>query len=205
MNERKLISKRVPGHDHANIGFALDAGASIVVPQVETVEEARHVVGAMRYGRKVDGLRSAPPTRFIPGVTDIPVDPTASFHVNLNRQAALVIQIETLKGIHNLDAILEAVGDEIDSVWLGSLDARISMDLKAGGLDGDEEEWLEAKALYESTLRKHNKPASGLALGVSNSGFYFAVHSSLRILTDVTGSSRNSFDGKGEKLYSHDQ
>lgn len=25
---------RVPGHDHAAIGYALDAGASIVVPQV---------------------------------------------------------------------------------------------------------------------------------------------------------------------------
>lgn len=32
---------RVPGHDHAAIGYALDAGASIVVPQVcVTVNEA---------------------------------------------------------------------------------------------------------------------------------------------------------------------
>lgn len=30
---------------------------------------------------------------------------------------------------------------------------------------GDEPEWLEAVALYESILAKHNKPASGMALG----------------------------------------
>jgi 4-hydroxy-2-oxoheptanedioate aldolase len=30
---------------------------------------------------------------------------------------------------------------------------------------GDEPEWLEAVAMYESTLAKHNKPASGLAVG----------------------------------------
>jgi 2-keto-3-deoxy-L-rhamnonate aldolase RhmA len=70
-----------------------------------------------------------------------------------------------LEAIHNLDAILTEVGDQIDSVWLGSMDARVSMDLLAGGVEGDDPQWLEAKALYESTLRKHNKPASGLALG----------------------------------------
>lgn len=32
---RTIPFVRVPGHDHAAIGFALDAGASIVVPQVK--------------------------------------------------------------------------------------------------------------------------------------------------------------------------
>jgi 2-keto-3-deoxy-L-rhamnonate aldolase RhmA len=88
-----------------------------------------------------------------------------NLHQNLNRQAAVAIQIESYEGIKNLDAILTEVGEHIDSVWLGSLDARISMDIAAGGLLGQEPEWLEAVALYESTLAKHNKPASGLALG----------------------------------------
>lgn len=34
---RTIPFVRVPGHDHAAIGFALDAGASIVVPQVSLV------------------------------------------------------------------------------------------------------------------------------------------------------------------------
>jgi len=156
---------RVPGHDHAAIGFALDAGASIVVPQVETVEQARHITSAAKFGAKVRGTRSAPPSRWFPGLSDQKVDETLTFHQNLNRQAAIIIQIESLAGMRNLDGILTECGDEIDSVWLGTLDARISMDLPRGGLLGTEPEWLEAVAEYEAALAKHNKPASGLAFG----------------------------------------
>lgn len=159
---------RVPGHDHAAIGFALDAGASIVVPQVETVEQAKHITSAAKFGMKVNGTRSAPPSRWFPGMSDQKVDETLTFHQNLNRQAAIIIQIESLAGMKNLDAILTECGDQIDSVWLGSLDARISMDLPGGGLLGQEPEWVEALAEYEAALAKHNKPASGLAFGPPN-------------------------------------
>jgi hypothetical protein len=147
------------------IGSALDAGASIVLPQVETVEQAKHICSAAKFGRKANGTRSAPPGRWYPGLSDQCLNPAKSLHLNLNEQAAIIIQIESLAGIHNLDAILTECGDQIDSVWLGSLDARVSMDLAGGGLMGPEKEWLEAVALYESTLAKHNKPASGLAFG----------------------------------------
>lgn len=160
-----MTKSRVPGHEHAAIGYSLDAGASIVVPQVDTVEQARAIVSYAKFGSKVSGIRSAPPCRFIPGLADLGIDPSVTFQQNLNRQAAIIIQIESLKGIMNLDAILTEVGSEIDSVWLGSLDARVSMEFKAGGLWGEEKEWVDAVKLYEGTLRKHNMPASGLALG----------------------------------------
>jgi 4-hydroxy-2-oxoheptanedioate aldolase len=92
-------------------------------------------------------------------------DPSGTLHTNLNQQAAIIIQIESLEGIKNLDAILTECGDQIDSVWLGSLDARISMDLQGGGILGAEKEWQDAVATFESTLAKHNMPASGLAFG----------------------------------------
>lgn len=38
------------------------------------------------------------------------------------------------------------------------------MGFNGGGLGGNEPEWLEAVALYESTLAKHDMPASGLAI-----------------------------------------
>jgi 4-hydroxy-2-oxoheptanedioate aldolase len=85
--------------------------------------------------------------------------------MNLNRQAAIIIQIESLAGIHNLDAILTKSGDQIDSIWLGSLDARTIMGLQGGGILGGEKEWVDACTVFESTLTKHNKPASGLAFG----------------------------------------
>jgi 4-hydroxy-2-oxoheptanedioate aldolase len=154
---------RVPGHDHAAIGYALDAGASLVIPQVETVEQCRHVLSSAKFGTRQNGTRSAPPFRFVPGVTDHPFDSTRDLHKCLNDQAAVMIQIESLEGVRNLDAILTACPD-VDLVWFGSLDCRVSMNLPGNfGLGGDEPEWKEAAELFESTMKKHDKPRGGFA------------------------------------------
>lgn len=79
---------------------------------------------------------------------------------NLNDQAAVMIQIESLEGINNLDAILTAVPD-IDVVWLGSLDCRISMNLRANMGMGEEPEWLAAVEKFNEVVKKHNKPRAG--------------------------------------------
>ena len=157
---------RVPGHDHAAIGYALDAGASIVVPQVDTVAQAQHIVSAAKYGAAAHGTRSAPPFRLLPGITDTTAYPGKTLHQSLNNQAAIMIQIETLAGIKNLDAILTEVPD-IDAVWLGTIDARVSMDLPHnGGMGGTEQEWLDAVEIYEATMAKHKTVAKGgMALG----------------------------------------
>lgn len=116
-----LTSYRVPGVDHATIGYALDARASIIVPQVETVEQAQQIVSAAKFGACIGGKRSAPPGRRIPDVSMQCCNPNLSFWENQNSQAAIIIQVESLEGINNLDAILKAVGEHIDSVWLGKL------------------------------------------------------------------------------------
>ncbi|OAQ78935.1 HpcH/HpaI aldolase/citrate lyase family protein [Purpureocillium lilacinum] len=154
---------RVPGHDHAAIGYALDAGASIVVPQVDTVEQAKHVVSAAKFGSKQNGTRSAPPFRLIPYLTDMAYDSRNDVHKCLNDQAAIMIQIESLEGINNLDAILTEVPD-IDIVWLGSLDARVSMNFKAAfGDPWDEPEWVAARDKFFQVIDKHDKPYGGFA------------------------------------------
>jgi len=154
----------VPGHDHAAIGWALDAGASVVVPQVETVEQAKHVVSSAKFGvRNSNGSRSAPPFRYIPGLTDTPCYPNKEFWECLNEQAAIMIQVESKLGVENLDAILTECPD-IDIVWLGSLDARVSMSLPSNhGMGGAEPEWLEVVELYDATMKKHNKPRGGFS------------------------------------------
>lgn len=156
--------RSVPGHDHAAIGYVLDSGANIVVPQVSTVEECKRVMSATKYGSKQNGTRSAPPFRLLFGVTDTPYTAGGDLHQCHNQQAAVMIQIESLEGINNLDAILTECPD-VDCVWLGALDARINMNLPGGMGDGDEPEWLDAVATFEATLKKHDKPRGGFAMG----------------------------------------
>ncbi|KAI5806079.1 Pyruvate/Phosphoenolpyruvate kinase-like domain-containing protein [Geopyxis carbonaria] len=186
---RTIPFVRVPGHDHAAIGYALDAGASIVVPQVDTVAQAQHVVSAAKFGAKINGTRSAPPFRLVPGITDgVHDEALGSLFENLNAQAAVMIQIESLEGIQNLDAILTAVPD-IDACWLGTLDARISMGLSGnGGMGGSEQEWQDAVKLYEDTMRKHNKPMAGFAMGDAETKKRMAKGKSyVTITADVMG------------------
>ena len=126
------------------------------------MEQAKHIVSAAKFGRR--GTRSAPPFRLLPGLTDTPLDPSQSIHGNLNDQVAIIIQMESLKGINNLDAILTEC-PEIDAVFLGMLDCRVSMELGSGSMMGDEPEWLQALATYEAALDKHDKPRSGIVYG----------------------------------------
>ncbi len=54
------------------------------------------------------------------------------------------------------------------------------------GMGGMEPEWLEAVALWESTLAKHNQAASGFALGTPEAKAYLSRGKSfLMIAADV--------------------
>jgi 4-hydroxy-2-oxoheptanedioate aldolase len=92
---------------------------------------------------------------------------------NLNSQAAVIIQVETVKAINNLDNNLTECGKDIDAVWLGSLDVRVSMGLPdpfAAHPGGNGPEWLAAIEKYEAVLQKHGMPSAGMALAVAGEG-----------------------------------
>jgi 4-hydroxy-2-oxoheptanedioate aldolase len=146
----------------------------LMFPQVTTVEEVKHIISATKFGAKINGTRSAPPARFAPGFTGLPSgqpkDTSLSLWENLNNQAAIIIQIETLEAINNLDAILTECGKDIDAVWLGALDVRVSMGLPdpfAANPGGSEPEWIAAIEKYEAVLKKHGVASSGMALAVA--------------------------------------
>ncbi|KFY35799.1 hypothetical protein V494_05586, partial [Pseudogymnoascus sp. VKM F-4513 (FW-928)] len=149
---RTMAWIRICGHDHANIGYALDTGASIMVPQVETVEDAKHIVSAAKFSKRLNGTRSAPPGRWLPGISDIGVKPELTLWENLNDQAAIIIQVESKEAVDNLDDILTECGDQIDAVWLGTLDCRVSMGLP--GFWGEEPEFLAVVETMNKALRK---------------------------------------------------
>lgn len=109
---------RVPTADPVVIKQYLDLGVqSLLVPMVDTAEQAAAIVRACRYPpageRGVGGARAA---RW-GGIPDY-----------LNRadeQIAVVVQIETKTGLANLEAI--AAVDGIDAVFLGPADLAASL------------------------------------------------------------------------------
>ena len=98
----------------------LDIGAqTLLIPMVETVEQAQLMVKAVRYppeGIRGVGAALARATRW----NSIP-DYYATAHENI----CLLIQIESVEGIKNLDEILKIEG--IDGVFIGAVDLSATM------------------------------------------------------------------------------
>lgn len=111
---------RVPVGETWIIKQVLDAGAqTVLVPMVETAEQARQLVHDVRYpptgGRGV-GYSGARCSRF---------GAIADYGTTANEQVCLLIQVENRAGIANLDDIL--VVDGIDGVFIGPADLSADM------------------------------------------------------------------------------
>ncbi|MEJ5222351.1 MAG: aldolase/citrate lyase family protein, partial [Tepidiforma sp.] len=110
---------RVPWNEPGIIGKVLDAGAmGVIIPMVNTPEEARAAVGACRY--YPEGFRSYGPTRaaYYAG---------ADYFAGANREIACIPMIETRQALDRLDEILAVPG--IDAVYVGPADLSITLGL----------------------------------------------------------------------------
>ncbi|MDV3128407.1 aldolase/citrate lyase family protein [Mycobacterium sp. 21AC1] len=109
---------RVPGIG-PEIGRALDSGAlGVVVPRIETVEQARACVGLVRY--PPEGHRGAGPGRS----TAFGKDMAASIG-RANSSVGLILQVETELGLQNAYDI--AAVDGVDMIFVGPGDLAVSM------------------------------------------------------------------------------
>lgn len=106
---------RVPIGEDWIIKQVLDAGAqTVLVPMVETAEQARHLVRAMRYppeGIRGVGATAARASRF---------GEIKDYVQTANQEICLIVQVENRKGVENLDEILTVEG--IDGVFIGPAD-----------------------------------------------------------------------------------
>jgi 2-keto-3-deoxy-L-rhamnonate aldolase RhmA len=114
---------RIPEINRTNILKALDIGIQgILVPMVNTVEQAREVVALAKYppffpeGKRGVALRRA--ARY--GA----VDPIKYFQ-EANSEIFIAVQCETEEAVSNLDEILKVEG--IDMVFIGPVDLSQSL------------------------------------------------------------------------------
>jgi 4-hydroxy-2-oxoheptanedioate aldolase len=135
---------RVQWNEPGAIMKALDAGAGgVIVPMVNSPEEARSVVGACRY--PPDGFRSMGPTRArtLGGDWRLPI---------------CVVMIETVEGVKRADEILAVPG--VDVVFVGPSDLAVS-----AGLDSSYEgRHPEHRRLIEAVAE--SAKAHGVVAGI---------------------------------------
>jgi 2-keto-3-deoxy-L-rhamnonate aldolase RhmA len=112
---------RIPSPDPFLACMALDGGAQgIIAPYVESPEQVRALVGAVRYrplkGRRLQELLSG----------DYKPDPELLAYLDkYNRDNLLVINIESVPAMEDLEAILSVEG--LDGVLIGPHDLSISL------------------------------------------------------------------------------
>ncbi len=113
---------RVPSHESSHIGMFLDAGANgIIVPLVNTIEEAKSIVGAAKFPPL--GERSFGGRRIIDRKS-------RDFAQTANEDTLLIAQIETPIAVENAEAI--AAIDGIDALFLGPDDILLRRGVSMG-------------------------------------------------------------------------
>jgi 4-hydroxy-2-oxoheptanedioate aldolase len=138
----------------------LDIGAfGIMFPYVETAEEARRAVAAMRYpqprGSAISepvGVRGSSPgvASWYWGAPNY-TQRADTWPLNQRGELLTVVQIESAKGVRNAEAIMTTPG--VSAVFVGPSDLSMNM-----GLPGSHPEVQAAIASVVELCKKHNKP-----------------------------------------------
>ena len=112
---------RVTDNESFLITRLLDCGAAgIVAPRVDSAEEARRIVDAVKYppqGRRGFGMRGI--------LTDFAGASTAESIESSNRETFVVVQVESNEALKDLDKIVAVPG--IDATMIGPQDLSISL------------------------------------------------------------------------------
>jgi 4-hydroxy-2-oxoheptanedioate aldolase len=141
---------RVAANDFTLIGRALDVGAyGIVVPLVNTAEEARAAARACRY--PPDGERSFGPNRV--GIV------MGGYNPKKLGEVACIVMVETATGLANCEAIARTPG--VDAILIGPSDLAIGL-----GLAPDDRGSTHAAAVkHVADVCRAAGIASGIVLG----------------------------------------
>ena len=173
---------RVPKGNHDYIKRVLDAGAwGIVVPMVDTVEQAKIAINAAKYpptgNRSLGG-----------GMHAMNFDATAGeYFQKANDEILVVLQTESPTGVANAEAIYSLPG--VDAIFVGPVDLRANMRTAEGG-EPTNEEVEEMLGRVVSTGKKTKTPTgmhtmdAEAALRRAKQGMQFiAIGSELRMMT----------------------
>jgi 2-keto-3-deoxy-L-rhamnonate aldolase RhmA len=145
---------RVPAGEYHFIARMLDAGAlGIMVPMVETAEQAAEIVRCTRY--PPSGRRGA---AFGVAHDDYEGGAVAEKIAAANARTLVICMIETPRGVESVDAIAAQPG--VDCCWLGHFDLTNFMGIPA---QFDHPRFAEAVDRTLAACRRHGKAAGFMA------------------------------------------
>ena len=150
---------RVPATEYHFIARALDMGAmGIMVPMVESQEQARRFVESAKYPPA--GRRGA---AFAVAHDDYVGGDMGTKIATANAEQLLIAQVETLRGVENVEAIAGVEG--IDVIWIGQADLTTSL-----GIPGQYSHpaFLQAVERVADACLGHGKVLGYLALDVED-------------------------------------
>src|SRR5438552_15429636 len=111
---------RVPATEYHLLAGALDVGPMVLmVPMVESAEQARRIVASTKYppvGRRGVGILYR--DDWVEGSVAMTME-------RVNRELLLIAQVETAAGVENADEIAAVEG--IDVLWIGHFDLTASL------------------------------------------------------------------------------
>jgi 2-dehydro-3-deoxyglucarate aldolase/4-hydroxy-2-oxoheptanedioate aldolase len=148
---------RVPATQYHFMARVLDMGAmGIMLPMVESPEQAKLIVDACKYP-PVGGRGAA----FTISHDDYKGGDVAVKIREANEQTLLIAQIETARGLENVERIAQVNG--IDVLWIGQYDLSSSL-----GIPGqfDHPEFLSAIERVIAATTAHHKVAGFMPLDV---------------------------------------
>lgn len=141
---------RVPRGDHDHIKRVLDAGAmGIVVPMVNTVEQAKEAIAAAKY--PPEGTRSVGGSLHALNFATT----AGEYFQHANEEILVVLQTESPTGIENAADIYRLHG--VDAIFVGPNDLRANM-RKPDGTPPTEDEFEQALRRVLDTGRRVGTP-----------------------------------------------
>ena len=137
---------RVPWNEPSIIMKYLDAGAyGIIVPMIETKEDAEAAVWAMRYPPA--GMRSSGPFRAT-------LYAGSDYQDHANDELLLAVMIETPKALENLDEIASVPG--VDALYIGPSDLSQALGL-GSRYNADNPKHAETVTRIREACERHGK------------------------------------------------
>jgi 4-hydroxy-2-oxoheptanedioate aldolase len=183
---------RIPWNSPENFKRVLDAGAwGIVVPMVNSREEAERAVEATRYhplgNRSVGGSGHALSFRA----------ESSEYYARANDEILLVLQIEHAEGVEHCEEILSVPG--VDACFIGPNDLAASMGLGLGTpLESDEPQVMDAIEHVLNTAKRagvapgiHTSGVEGINMRIEQGFQYLALASEARYMVSSLGDALN--------------